>query len=53
MVTDTVYRVVKRACIIRIERGEDGREAVASYSKLSAEQAEQLIQELIEEGYLE
>lgn len=52
MVSEAAYRIIKRACIIKIERGEDGYVVVASYTKLSAEQQTRLIGELLEEGYL-
>jgi len=51
-VTENVYRVVKRAVKIRISRGEDAYEVIASYPKLSDEQSERLTQELIEEGVI-
>lgn len=40
------YKVVKRAAQIRVSRGESVDEVVASYPKLSAEQAKQLKSEL-------
>lgn len=51
-VKENVYRVVKRAAKIRIERGEDPYEVIASYPKLSEEQSARLTQELIEEGVI-
>lgn len=51
-VSENVYRVVKRAAKIRIARGEDAYEVIASYPKLSDEQSERLTQELIEEGVI-
>ena len=51
-VSENVYRVVKRAVKIRIARGEDAYEVIASYPKLSDEQSERLTQELIEEGVI-
>lgn len=51
-VKENVYRVVKRATKIRIERGEDPYEVIASYPKLSEEQSARLTQELIEEGVI-
>lgn len=51
-VKENVYRVVKRAAKIRIERGEDPYEVIASYPKLSEEQSARLTQELIEEGII-
>lgn len=51
-VSENVYRVVKKAVKIRIARGEDAYEVIASYPKLSDEQSERLTQELIEEGVI-
>lgn len=51
-VKENVYRVVKRAAKIRIERDEDPYEVIASYPKLSEEQSARLTQELIEEGII-
>ena len=51
-VSENVYRVVKKAVKIRIARGEDAYEVIASYPKLSDEQSERLTQELIEEGII-
>lgn len=50
MVNETAYRVIKRACIIRIQRGENAHEVVASYTKLTQEQMQQMYNELVEEG---
>lgn len=36
------YRVIERAVVIRLNKGEALEDIIASYSKLSAEQAEQL-----------
>lgn len=52
MVSEAALKVIKKACIIKIERGEDGYEVVAQYTKLSEAQAKKMIQELIDEGYL-
>lgn len=52
MVSEPLFRTIKRACIIKIKRGEDGYTVVAMYTKLSEEQMERLISELLEEGYL-
>lgn len=49
-VSENVYRVVKKAVKIRVTRGEDAYEVIASYPKLSDEQSARLTQELIEDG---
>ena len=36
------YRVIERAVTIRLNKGEALEDIIASYSKLSAEQAEQI-----------
>lgn len=51
-VSNTFYRIVKKAAIIRIERGEEIDAIIVSYPKLSEEQAAQLKQELIDEGVI-
>lgn len=51
-VSENVYRVVKKAVKIRIARGEDPYEVIASYPKLSEEQSARLTQELIEEDVI-
>jgi uncharacterized protein (DUF433 family) len=53
MVTNTAYRIIKKAVIVRVKRGEEIETILDSYPKLSEEQREQMIQELIEEGILE
>lgn len=53
MVTNTAYRIIKKAVIVRVKRGEEIETILDSYLKLSEEQREQMIQELIEEGILE
>lgn len=52
-VSQTAYNIIKKAVIIKIKRGEDAVTAIASYPKLSAEQAEQMLIELQEEGIVE
>ena len=52
MVTNTAYKIIKKAVIVRIKKGEDVTEILDSYPKLSAGQRAQMIQELIEEGYI-
>lgn len=53
MVTNTAYRIIKKAVIVRIKKGENYEEVLDSYPKLSDEQRAQMIEELIQEGYIE
>ena len=53
MVTPSAYKIIKKAVIIRIKRGEDVTEVIASYPKLSDAQKAQLLVELVEEGYVQ
>lgn len=53
MVSEAAFKITKKACIIKIERGEDGYEVVAYYTKLSEGQRTRLIKELLDEGYLQ
>lgn len=48
MVSDAVYKIVLKAAKIRIENGEDKKEVVDSYNKLSPEQSKQLMADLQE-----
>lgn len=43
--TGAVYRIVKRAIAVRIEKGEDVETVVRHYTKLSEEQMQELINE--------
>ena len=53
-VSESMYRVLKNAAKVKIQRGEDGYEVLDQYSgKMSAIQLERMTQELIEEGVLE
>ena len=52
-VSSAVYKVIRKACQVRIESGEDAQEVIESYNKLSDEQVELLKAELIEAGYME
>ena len=52
MVTASGYKIIKKAVIVRLKRGEAFEDIIISYPKLSAAQIEQLIQELTEEGYI-
>ena len=45
-VSNAAYRIIKKAVILRIAEGEDIDEVIASYTKLSTEQAAQLKEEL-------
>ena len=50
MVSSSAYKIIKRAVILRINRGEDPTEVINSYPKLSDAQREQMLSELQEEG---
>ena len=52
MVTNTAYKIIKKAVIVRIKKGENYEEILDSYPKLSNEQRAQMIEELIQEGYI-
>ena len=52
MVTPSAYKIIKRAVILRINRGEDPIEVIDSYPKLSDKQKAQMLVELTEEGYI-
>lgn len=43
--TGAAYRIVKRAIVVRIEKGEDVETVVRHYTKLSEEQMQELINE--------
>lgn len=45
-VSSAAYRIIKKAVAIRVASGEDIDEVIASYPKLSDEQAAQLKEEL-------
>lgn len=52
-VSDSMYRVLKRAIQIKVSRGEDGWAAIQEYKgKISDEQYEQMVAELIADGTL-
>ena len=51
-VSQLVYKTIKKAVIIRVNRGEDVYVVLNSYPKLSEAQREQMITELIEEGII-
>lgn len=52
MVTVTAYKIIKKAVILRIKRGENVIEVIDSYPKLSDTQRAQMLVELEEEGYI-
>ena len=52
MVTNTAYKIIKKAVIVRIKKGENYEEILDSYPKLSNEQRTQMIEELAQEGYI-
>lgn len=52
MVSALTYKTIKKAVIIRVKRGEDANEVIASYPKLSDKQKAQMLLELIEEGII-
>ena len=53
MVSAVSYRIIKKAVIIRINQGEEVNEVIFSYPKLSDKQKAQMLQELIDEGYID
>lgn len=53
MVTAIAYKIIKKAVILRISRGEDVNEVLDSYPKLSDSQRAKMLVELAEEGYIE
>ena len=52
MVTNTAYKIIKKAVIIRLKKGENLEDIFDSYPKLSAGQRAQMTEELIQEGYV-
>lgn len=52
MVSALTYKTIKKAVIIRVKRGEDVNEVIASYPKLSDKQKAQMLLELTEEGVI-
>lgn len=52
MVTNAAYKIIKRAVILRIIRGEDPVEVIDSYTKLSDTQRAKMFLELEQEGYI-
>lgn len=53
MVSNTAYRIIKKAVIIRLSQEEEINIIIESYPKLSNEQKQQLINELQQEGYIQ
>jgi len=51
-VSKAQYTIIKKAVIIRVNRGEDVNEAIASYPKLSDAQKAKMLVELEEEGII-
>ena len=52
MVSALTYKTIKKAVVIRVKRGEDVNEVIASYPKLSDKQKAQMLLELTEEGVI-
>lgn len=52
MVSNAAYKVIKKACVIRIKRGEDSTGVIDSYTKLSDKQKAQLVVDLQDEGVI-
>jgi len=52
MVTNIAYKIIKKAAIVRLKKGENIEDILDSYPKLSAGQRAQMIEELIQEGYI-
>ena len=52
MVTNTAYKIIKKAIIIRLKKGENIEDILDSYPKLSEGQRAQMIEELIQEGHI-
>lgn len=52
MVTPAAYKIIKKAVILRVKRGEDAIEVINDYPKLSDTQRAQMLLELEEEGYI-
>lgn len=52
MVTNAAYKIIKKAVILRIKRGEVAVEVIDSYPKLSDVQRAQMLLELEQEGYI-
>lgn len=46
------YKIIKKAVIIRVNRGEDVNEVIASYPKLSDVQKADMLIELVDEGII-
>ena len=48
-VSNAAYRIIKKAILIRIKNGENLTDVIASYTKLSLEQQEQMFEEISSE----
>lgn len=46
------YAIIKKAVIIRVKRGEDVNEVIASYPKLSDVQKADMLIQLVDEGII-
>lgn len=53
MVTAIAYKIIKKAVILRVSRGEDVIKVLDSYPKLSDSQRAKMLIELAEEGIIE
>lgn len=53
MVTPAAYKIIKKAVVLRVKRGENAVEVINDYPKLSDAQRAQMLIELKEEGYVE
>lgn len=52
MVTSAAYRIIKKAVILRVKRGENAVDVINDYPKLSDTQRAKMLLELEEEGYI-
>lgn len=52
MVTNAAYRIIKKAVILRVKRGENAVDVINDYPKLSDTQRAKMLLELEEEGYI-
>lgn len=52
MVTNAAYRIIKKAVILRVKRGENAVDVINDYPKLSDTQRAKMLLELEKEGYI-
>ena len=52
MVTNTAYKIIEKAIIIRLKKNENLEDILNSYPKLSDGQRAQMIEGLIQKGYV-